>query len=470
MMPPPLAAPAAPPAPSSAPSAPSSAPSAPSSAPSAPSSAPSAGPDHDTPAGTEDFAALLAVIAGVLPAPPTAGSPPETSDGTADGEGSPAPSPADNSVAILGSDPRPARETPFPESDATARREEFPGRSDGPAVATKVPTGTSLPMNGPPAVGRAEDSPAPPGRGVVADLPTPTASASPAPARPEKEAMPAPAPAPAPAARPATPSAQAADQAFDAASRRGGDPVEALPVRAVGLVSLNGPEPVAVRDPQRSHREGVTRDVADPVLAGPATTGPAPAPHGEPAAASAPSRPAAKSLDAAGPAAPAAVLLNPGRVGETAFPDVTAGSPALPATVPDQIVSAVVPLHGRGDGRHEVTLELRPEHLGAIRVEVSVEQQTVHLTLHAADPATGRLLAAALPELRSALAEAGLTAGSVGVGPDGGGGTGARQPNASDEPSERRPGGRGRRTDEPEPPAAVGTVRRSTTGGLDLFL
>jgi flagellar hook-length control protein FliK len=164
------------------------------------------------------------------------------------------------------------------------------------------------------------------------------------------------------------------------------------------------------------------------------------------------------------------VLLTPGRAGEAAFPDVTAASPALPATVPDQIVSAVVPLHGRGDGRHEVTLELRPEHLGAIRVEVSVEQQTVHLTLHAADPATGRLLAAALPELRAALAEAGLTAGSIGVGPDGGGGTGARRPNASDETSERRPGGRGRRTDEPEPSAAVGTVRRSTTGGLDLFL
>ena len=52
---------------------------------------------------------------------------------------------------------------------------------------------------------------------------------------------------------------------------------------------------------------------------------------------------------------------------------------ASPAAVADQIVSVVVPLHGRGDGRHEVTLELRPDDLGAIRVEVSVEHQTVHL-------------------------------------------------------------------------------------------
>jgi flagellar hook-length control protein FliK len=106
--------------------------------------------------------------------------------------------------------------------------------------------------------------------------------------------------------------------------------------------------------------------------------------------------------------------------------DAPAATPVAPPAVPEQIVSAVVPLHGRGDGRHEVTLELRPEDLGTIRVEVSVEHQTVHLTIHAAEPATGRLLSAAMADLRSALADAGLHPGHVAVSSDGGSGTGRR--------------------------------------------
>jgi hypothetical protein len=121
-------------------------------------------------------------------------------------------------------------------------------------------------------------------------------------------------------------------------------------------------------------------------------------------------------------------------------------------------------LHGRGDGRHEVTLELRPDDLGTIRVEVSVEHQTVHLTLHAVEPATGRLLSAALPELRSALADAGLTAGHVGVGPGGGGDAGGRRPSPV-----RRPD-RTERAGPAEHTSQVRTVRTADPGRLDLFL
>ncbi|HEY4410258.1 MAG TPA: flagellar hook-length control protein FliK [Acidimicrobiia bacterium] len=136
----------------------------------------------------------------------------------------------------------------------------------------------------------------------------------------------------------------------------------------------------------------------------------------------------------------------------------------------DQIVSAVVPLHGRGDGRHDVTLELRPEELGAIRVEMSVEHQTVHLTLHAADPATGRLLAAALPELRSALAEAGLTAGHLGVGAEGGRGAGQRRSAAGD--GDRSSTGPQRRPGVADPVRAdpAHPLRPAAAGRLDLFL
>jgi flagellar hook-length control protein FliK len=121
-------------------------------------------------------------------------------------------------------------------------------------------------------------------------------------------------------------------------------------------------------------------------------------------------------------------------------------------------------LHGRGDGRHEVTLELRPDDLGTIRVEVSVEHQTVHLTLHVAEPATSQLLSAALPDLRAALADAGLTAGHVGVGLDGGGGAGQRRhsrPQAASEP---------RLPDTTRPTSTIPTASPAVAGRLDLFL
>jgi hypothetical protein len=166
------------------------------------------------------------------------------------------------------------------------------------------------------------------------------------------------------------------------------------------------------------------------------------------------------------PGAPAQVvpLVAANRSDTLAPVDVPPAPPAAPATVPEQIVSAVVPLHGRGDGRHEVTLELRPDDLGTIRVEVSVEHQTVHLTLHAADPATSRLLSAALPDLRAALADAGLTAGQVGVGVDGGGSAGQRRhsrPPAASEP---------RLPDTRRPTSTIPTRPTAAPGRLDLFL
>ena len=146
--------------------------------------------------------------------------------------------------------------------------------------------------------------------------------------------------------------------------------------------------------------------------------------------------------------------------------DAPAATPVAPPAVPEQIVSAVVPLHGRGDGRHEVTLELRPEELGTIRVEVSVEHQTVHLTLHAAEPATGRLLSAALADLRSALADAGLQAGHVAVSPDGGSGP-DRRSRPQTEPEPRLPD---KTTPTSAVPAATPIVRPAIAGRLDLFL
>jgi flagellar hook-length control protein FliK len=146
--------------------------------------------------------------------------------------------------------------------------------------------------------------------------------------------------------------------------------------------------------------------------------------------------------------------------------DAPAAAPPAPPAIPEQIVSAVVPLHGRGDGRHEMTLELRPEELGTIRVDVSVEHQTVHLTLHAAEPATGRLLSAALADLRSALADAGLQAGHVAVSPDGGSGPGRRS-RPQTEPAPHLPG---KTTPTTAVPATTPVLRPATAGRLDLLL
>jgi hypothetical protein len=150
--------------------------------------------------------------------------------------------------------------------------------------------------------------------------------------------------------------------------------------------------------------------------------------------------------------------------------DAPAPAPAAPPAVPEQIVSAVVPLHGRGDGRHEVTLELSPDDLGTIRVEVSVEHQTVHLTLHAAEPATGRLLSAALADLRAALADAGLRAGDLFVGADGGGAAGRRQASSGSGEASGRRTSAGRSSAHDDRPEAVRHVRPAPAGRLDLFL
>jgi flagellar hook-length control protein FliK len=183
----------------------------------------------------------------------------------------------------------------------------------------------------------------------------------------------------------------------------------------------------------------------------------------------APPSQALRAVPAPAPAAIAPpVVLRP--VDAAPISEVTApAARVMPPPVHDQIVSAVVPLHGRGDGRHEVTLELRPDDLGTIRVEVSVEHQTVHLTLHAAEAATSRILTAALPELRSALVGAGLTAGHVGVGPDGGGGPGPRGPSTE---ADGRTGRGARRAEEhdEEGPRPARTIRPAAAGRLDLFL
>ncbi|MBI1844109.1 MAG: flagellar hook-length control protein FliK [Actinobacteria bacterium] len=100
---------------------------------------------------------------------------------------------------------------------------------------------------------------------------------------------------------------------------------------------------------------------------------------------------------------------------------------ATPATSPShppsaapmahvQLVDAVAPLRHRGDGSYDLTLELHPAELGAVRVRAVFENGTIQLHLQADHPATRDLLQGSLAGLRTALDDAGLSTGQVSVG------------------------------------------------------
>jgi len=428
---------------------------------------PTAGDDRDAPAGSTDFAALLALLSAVAPpAVPAPGSgAPDSSGGAgepAPGDGPGLPSAASPMAGSHWGGREPAVPAPPASPDGSGVR-GTPGDARSPdGSGPHVPPGDPASSDGwGPRATRAIPA-SPGGAGSAA---TPAVPATPGsrdgsgsaatPATPASRAGSGP-------AIPATPASRASARALDSASRRtdGDGPAD------VSGTAGNGPEPAAAPAPHRLHRPGddAAETGDDPVGAEVSGAAADSSPSTPPATPAVPARPAAKTPDAVGPAAPSAPAMAPARTEAPAPTDGPAGAPVLPPTVADQIVSAVVPLHGRGDGRHEVTLELRPEELGAIRVEVSVEHQTVHLTLHAAEPATGRLLSAALPELRSALADAGLTAGHVGVGPGGGGGAGHRR--ASPVRREERATPAGQTT----PMSPVRTVRPAAAGRLDVLL
>lgn len=110
-----------------------------------------------------------------------------------------------------------------------------------------------------------------------------------------------------------------------------------------------------------------------------------------------------------------------------AVPDPTAPTAPTPApTVPTpegeppppalQIAEALRDVRRMSDGSHRLSLQLHPEELGAVQLEVAVRDGQLHLRAVAETDSTRRLLAASIPELREQLTDAGVTAGSLEVG------------------------------------------------------
>jgi hypothetical protein len=113
-----------------------------------------------------------------------------------------------------------------------------------------------------------------------------------------------------------------------------------------------------------------------------------------------------------------------------------AAAPAAPPALPPhaQVAHLLGPVLEGPDGAYSLSLQLYPEELGAVQVDVLLHGSELRLALHAVDPAAQSALKAALPDLRADLQSTGLTATSVSV--DGGR---SGQPGSDQAPSDRSP-------------------------------
>ena len=90
---------------------------------------------------------------------------------------------------------------------------------------------------------------------------------------------------------------------------------------------------------------------------------------------------------------------------------------AAPAAAPlqAQILAGLDPILRRGDGLHQIELQLAPAHLGKVRITLELRGGEVSVMMHAADGAARDLLKSNVDDLRSQLTQMGLSAGSVDV-------------------------------------------------------
>ncbi|MDP9388634.1 MAG: flagellar hook-length control protein FliK, partial [Actinomycetota bacterium] len=141
-------------------------------------------------------------------------------------------------------------------------------------------------------------------------------------------------------------------------------------------------------------------------------------------------------------------------------PSAPVAPTAGPAAVPAQLVQVVAPFREAPDGTHHLTLRLRPDELGEVRMVVQVRAGEVSLHLTAESSGTADILRTSLPDLRAELEAGGFRAGSLDVG-------------TGEQPPTRRHG----RPDLAEPalgpappPRATSPASGSGPAGLDIRL
>ena len=183
-----------------------------------------------------------------------------------------------------------------------------------------------------------------------------------------------------------------------------------------------------------------------------------------PSAAVAAGATAGAGVDATAPtqatASPAATTVDP-----LAAADMAAAAEIDVPTPPQQIAEALRDVRRMADGSHRLSLQLHPEELGVVQLEVAVRDGQLHLRAATELEGTRRLLAASIPELREQLAEAGVSAGSLEVGAETAGGDRPAR-DADDSPSRVR-------RDEPtstRPADGPEATTPTATGRLDVRL
>ncbi|WP_370327641.1 flagellar hook-length control protein FliK [Euzebya sp.] len=156
-----------------------------------------------------------------------------------------------------------------------------------------------------------------------------------------------------------------------------------------------------------------------------------------------------------------------------AAPATTGTTPTTPQALPEppstQLASAVAALRRRGDGEYTASLDLHPAELGRVRIDLEVRAGVVHVQMAAEQTGTRALLASQLADLRTALEQGGMDAGSLDVSQE------AWQHQQTSHDGEGRSEGgshpsagtSGARTIESERLVAVGTVTTTTEHRTD---
>ena len=364
-----------------------------------------------TPGAGEDFAALLGALAGVLPTAAAATDAPVLGGTAAD-------------LTVIGAPASSA--TPPPLGLALLTAAAAAAAADGevavPAAGSAVPTVPAQPSAPAPGV----TAPVGP-TGVVPAPAAPTTAGAPLPPALEQAG----------AALPVTVAAVATDRT---AGQQPTVPDPNATAPRLPLPSTGTPEaPTAVPPAGLPEAPEATGPV------GTATEVPAEEPAaGLPAAPAAGAPTTAPQLPDTAPVAAVAEL----RAAGTPAPAVTPAPPAPPPAPvpPTQVVQVLGPILAGPDGAHTISLQLYPEELGAVHIEVSLRNGEVSLVMHTAEAAAKDALRAALPDLRAELEAHGLTAKDVTVET----GTGRERP---DEQSARRSPNGGARADDGAPAA-----------------
>jgi flagellar hook-length control protein FliK len=194
------------------------------------------------------------------------------------------------------------------------------------------------------------------------------------------------------------------------------------------------PEP---SDPESSATAGAASPTAPADGPGPApepgvlgrggedlSTGRGPRADGEPAPTPSPTAPA--------PVAVPAVPRGSAAAGTAATPAAPTPSPPVPL---DDLGAHLAGRLRRLDGATRLELQLHPAELGAVSVEVRIEDGLTHLHLRAAHGGTVERIDASLAELRDDLRRSGVAVGDVGVGAGDSGRSPEREPHVTGPPA-----------------------------------